>query len=76
VVVTEARCRHMGGASIPARSRQAQRHGLSGHLRLVGGGWRSPVVLGLAMGQVIRERGPANRFLGIWDGWRDWRRQQ
>ncbi len=72
-VVPDARCRHEGGATLSTRSREAQRHGLSGHLRLVGGGWRSPIVLGLALGQVIRERGPANRFIGIWEGWRDWR---
>jgi GT2 family glycosyltransferase len=72
-IVAAARCKHLGGGSIPMRSRTAQRHGVSGHLRLYGGGWRSPVVLGLALGQVIRERGPASRLLGIWDGWWDWR---
>ena len=73
VLVSEARCRHDGGATLPRRSRVAQRHGLSGQLRLFDGGWRSPFVIGLAVAQVIRERGPADRFLGIWQGWRDWR---
>jgi GT2 family glycosyltransferase len=76
VVVPEAICQHQGGASLPGHSRQAQRHGLSGHLRLVGGGWKSPIVVSLALGQVIREGGPANRFLGVWEGWRDWRRSR
>ena len=76
VVVPDAFCRHIGGGTVPQNSRSAQRHGLSGQLRLVGGGWKSPLVLGLAFAQIIRERGPRDRLIGIWDGWNDWCRER
>jgi GT2 family glycosyltransferase len=72
-LIPAARCRHLGGATLHRRSEDAQRHAVSGHLRLVGGGWRSPVVLGLAAAQVLREGGPAGRLRGVLRGWRDWR---
>lgn len=74
ILVPAARCRHIGGASVGRRTRAAQRHAVSGHLRLVGGGWRSGVVLALAAAQVVREGGPLDRLGGIRDGWRDHRR--
>lgn len=67
-----ARCRHVGGATLPRRSAEAQRHQVSGHLRLVGGGPRVAVVLTLAVAQVVREGGPPARLAAIWQGWRDW----
>ena len=73
-LVEAARCHHRGGATLSPRSRAGQRHGVHGHLRLMGGGWRSPVVVGLALAQVVAERGPTDRFRGIWEGWCDWRR--
>ncbi len=73
-VIEAARCHHQGGATLSPRSRRGQRHGVYGHLRLVGGGWRSPIVVGLALAQVVAERGPLDRFKGVWEGWRDWRR--
>lgn len=44
LLVSSARCRHEGGATVSRLSRDAQRHGVSGHLRLVGGGLRTGVV--------------------------------
>lgn len=76
LLVAEARCRHQGGATVPRASRAAQRHGVAGHLRLVGGGVRTPIVLGLAAAQVARERGPLGRLVGIAEGWRDFRRSR
>ncbi|RME21098.1 MAG: hypothetical protein D6798_18930, partial [Deltaproteobacteria bacterium] len=75
IVVPAARCRHLGGGSLDRRSRRAQRHAVSGHLRVVGGGWRTPVVLGLAVGQVLREGGGVDRLQGVAEGWADWRRR-
>lgn len=72
-LVAQARCVHLGGATVPRRSAEAQRHAVSGHLRLVGGGWRAPLVLGLAVAQVLREGGPVARLAGIGQGWSDWR---
>jgi GT2 family glycosyltransferase len=67
-----ARCEHLGGASLSRRSRAATRHALAGHLRLIGEHrWQRPLALGWALAQVIRERGPADRLLGLWEGWRD-----
>lgn len=67
-----ARCRHVGGATLPRASADAQRHQVSGHLRLVGGGARVPVVLALALAQVMREGGNPDRLAAIWQGWQDW----
>ncbi len=72
LVQPAARCLHVGGASLPRASRRAQRHAVAGHLRLVDGGWRGGVALGLALAQVLREGGPPDRLLGIAEGWRDW----
>ena len=72
-LVAGARCVHLGGATVPRHSADAQRHAVSGHLRLVGGGWRAPLVLGLAVAQVLREGGPVARLAGIGQGWSDWR---
>jgi GT2 family glycosyltransferase len=76
LLVVGARCHHQGGATVSRASRAAQRHGVAGHLRLVGGGVRTPIVLGLAAAQVARERGPLDRLLGIAEGWRDFRRSR
>ena len=63
---------HVGGGTIPRGSRCAQRHGLSGHLRYLGGGWRGGYAVALSVAQVIRECGPADRLLGIAEGCRDY----
>lgn len=73
-LVAGARCWHEGGATVPRRGREAQRHAVAGQLRLVRPGWRDGVVLGLALAQVLREAGPAERVVGVAEGWRDARR--
>jgi len=74
LLVPQACCQHLGGASLGRATAAAQRHAVHGHLRLTGGGWRSPAVLGLALAQVLREGGPRDRLGGIVQGWWDWRR--
>lgn len=74
LLVPEARCDHLGGASLGRATPEAQRHAVAGHLRLVHGGWRTPLVLGLAVAQVLREGGDAERLRAVGEGWRDWRR--
>ena len=74
-LVSDARCRHVGGATVDRTSPQAQRSAVAGHLRLVQGGFRTPVVLGLAVAQVLRERGGGARLRAIASGWKDWRRR-
>lgn len=75
-VVPHARCRHQGGATLGRATRRAQRHALSGHLRLVGGGWRGWVAVGLALAQIGREGGPSDRLLGVVEGVGDWHRRR
>ncbi|MCB9780457.1 MAG: glycosyltransferase family 2 protein [Alphaproteobacteria bacterium] len=72
LVVPHARCDHLGGGTLSRVSRAAQRHGVHGHLRLEGGGWRGAVVVGLATAQILREGGPPERFVGLAQGLRDW----
>lgn len=73
LLVGEARCHHHGGATVNRRRRQAQRHAVSGHLRLLEHRRYLPVVTALAVAQVIREGGPWERVLGIAEGIWDWR---
>ena len=75
LLAPSARCLHEGGASVSRMGRPAQRHAVSGHLRLVEGGWRTPLVVGLALAQILRERGPAGRLIGVAEGLRDWVRE-
>ncbi len=71
VLQPAARCRHLGGGTVDRRSRAAARAAVAGHLRLVGPSRaRRAAVIGLALAQVLRERGPAERLLGIYEGWR------
>jgi len=72
LLVGGAQCVHRGGATLGRRSRAAQRHAVSGHLRLLGRRRFLPVVVGLALAQVAREGGPAERVVGVADGVRDW----
>lgn len=76
LVEPAARCAHLGGASLPRASRRAQRYALAGHLRLVGGGLKGGLAIGLALAQVLREGGPPDRLLGIAEGVGDWRRSR
>ncbi len=65
-----ARCWHEGGRTLDRRSRQAARAAIMGHLRLVGGSRvRRQVALVLALAQVVHERGPLERVLGVWEGY-------
>ena len=73
LVVPGARCLHHGGGSLDRASPTAQRHAVSGHLRLLGGGARSGPVLALASAQVAREGGGSGRWRAILAGWTDWR---
>jgi len=72
-LVPTVRCRHLAGATIDRRSAVAQRHAVAGHLRLVGGGVKTPLVIGLAVAQVVREGPDRARLSAIRDGWLDWR---
>ncbi len=69
----DARCRHVGGATVDRTSSVAQRAAVAGHLRLVNGGIRTPVVLGLAAAQVLREGASPRRLRAIFRGWQDWK---
>ena len=66
--IESAHCQHAAGATVPLHSRQAQRHAVHGHLRFLRGGPTGCVAVALAFLQVIRERGPAGRMLGIVEG--------
>jgi len=72
-LVANARCWHEGGGTVHRASREAQRHAVSGQLRLVPPGWRDLAILALAAAQVAREGG-FDRLGGAWDGWKDARR--
>lgn len=72
LLVGSARCVHLGGGTLNRRSRAAQRHAVSGHLRLMERRRFVPFVVGLALGQVAREGGPPARVLGVAEGVRDW----
>lgn len=69
-IVPQARCWHAGGATVARTSADAQRHAVSGQLRLVRPGWRDAAVLGLAAAQVAREGG-RDRLPAILRGWWD-----
>jgi len=70
--IPDARCLHVGGATVSQHSRYAQRTAVAGHLRYLGGGWKSGMAVALSVGQVLRERGHPGRLLGVIDGWRDY----
>lgn len=72
--VENVHCQHGAGNSISRRSRIAQRHAVSGHLRFVRGAASRVFVVVLAVLQVIREGGPADRLMGIVEGVRDYLR--
>jgi len=61
-----ARCVHVGGGTVGRRTRAATREALRGHLRLLQGRpVQQGLAVGYAVGQVLRERGPARRLMGI-----------
>jgi GT2 family glycosyltransferase len=71
-VIDKAHCDHAAGGTVGRRTRQAQRAGMAGHLRWLGGGvlggLRGGFAIGLNIAQVLKEGGPAPRFLGIAEG--------
>ncbi len=72
-LVAHARCWHEGGATIGRRTGEAQKHAVSGQLRLVPRGWRDGAVLGLAAAQIARESASfaeaRERARGVVRGW-------
>lgn len=70
-LVVSARCWHEGGATLGRDTPEAQRHAVSGQLRLVTPGWRDGVVIALALAQVVRERGGRARLRAVGEGWLD-----
>lgn len=76
LLLPEARCHHLGGASLPRTSRAAQRHAVSGHARLLRQlGRPAPIAAPLAVAQILREGGPWDRLLGVVEGLWDSRAQ-
>lgn len=73
-LVPAAQCEHRGGFTIDRSSPEASRHAVSGHLRLVAGGWRSPLVVGLAVAHGLRRPGRLARIRGIAAGVLDYSR--
>lgn len=73
-LVPDARCWHEGGATLSRTSAEAQRHAVSGQLRLYPRPWQRGVVVALHVAQVVREGGPWARFGGIVRGVADLRR--
>lgn len=68
LIEPRARCLHLGGGTVNRRSREAARHALAGHLRLVGDSpLRRGFVVALALAQIAREGGPAERVVGVWE---------
>ncbi len=73
-LVPAAQCQHRGGFTIERSSPEASRHAVSGHLRLVEGGWRAPLVVGLSVAHGLRRPGRLSRIRGIAAGVADyWR---
>lgn len=65
LLVPEARCRHIGGASKDRTSREATRDALKGHMRLVDSPVKRGLVTGYAVLQVLREGNRRERLIGI-----------
>jgi GT2 family glycosyltransferase len=71
LLVPDANCWHQGGATVNRRSPRATRDALRGHLRLVEGSThKRALVLGYALGQVLREGPRLSRLGALWQGWR------
>ncbi len=77
VLVPQARCVHLGGATVNRNSPLSTRLAIQGHCRLLSHGRLGRyVALGLALGQVLREGGRGNRLSALWDGWREAQNQR
>lgn len=61
-----ARCVHRGGATLGRRTQAATRGALKGHLRLVRDSRsKQAVAVALSVAQIVRERGPLSRLVGV-----------
>lgn len=69
VLVAQARCVHLGGATLDRAAPEAAGAALAGHLRLEGPGWRQGVALGLAIAQAVREGGGRPRLAALRRAW-------
>jgi GT2 family glycosyltransferase len=67
-VIPGAECDHAAGLTVSRKSRIAQRRAMAGHLRWVGGGLPGALAIGMGLAQIVRERGPAERVLGVLEG--------
>lgn len=70
-LVAGATCWHEGGATLGRRTPAATRHAVTGQALLYPAGWRTAVVAGLHVAQVVRERGPLTRLPAIGAGLRE-----
>ncbi|GDX80797.1 hypothetical protein LBMAG42_26080 [Deltaproteobacteria bacterium] len=67
-LVAGARCHHEGGATVGRRTAFATQAAVTGQALCFEPGWRTAVVAGLHVAQVVREGGPIDRFPAIWRG--------
>lgn len=71
IVVPQARCWHQGGSTVDRRSPRATRDALYGHLRLVADSpHKRALVVGYALGQVLKEGPRLSRLNALWQAWR------
>ena len=72
MVVFEARCDHLGGASLSVDHYRGQRAATYGQLRLFSSIRRAPVMSALSGVQIVKEGGGPQRYLGWILGMSDW----
>ena len=72
MVILEANCDHIGGASLSSCHIQGQRSATYGQLRLFSSIRRAPVISMLSGLQIIKESGGQQRYLGFFLGVFDW----
>lgn len=71
LLVPHVRCWHLGGGTVDRKSPRATRDALSGHLRLVAGSrHKRALVVGYALGQVLKEGPRLSRLNALWQAWR------
>lgn len=71
LLVPHAKCWHQGGATVDRKSPRATRDALSGHLRLVANSpHKRALVVGYALGQVLKEGPRLSRLNALWEAWR------
>lgn len=75
-LVAGARVWHEGGATLGRRTPLATQHAVAGQALCYPEGWRTAVVAGLHLAQVLREGGPVARVPAIARGLREARRRR